>query len=131
MTPQLPSQVGFYLLPSEKSNKPNITRAWRSQNHLGAITEVSDESNSNSNDKKAEFSAAANAVLEANRNQNALPIELHNSHPKLLRKSTALPGMFDRPTRHPSLDDLRGFFARNEQNSEYKGKIAQFFLPEI
>ena len=63
----LPSQVGFYLLPPEDSNNnkkklnnsnsnsnnnnnnvhslpyPGVSRHWKSQNHLDAISEVSEE----------------------------------------------------------------------------------------
>eukprot|EP00094_Tigriopus_californicus_P000190 TCALIF_00184-PA protein Name:"Similar to CG45057 TPPP family protein CG45057 (Drosophila melanogaster)" AED:0.09 eAED:0.10 QI:78/0.8/0.83/1/0.8/0.83/6/149/296 len=96
MTPQLPSQVGFYLLPPEQKSKrrkhprPLVPRHWKSQSHLDVITEASEESrNSTPN-----TSSTLTQLLS----------------PTLLRKNTALPGlMFDRPTRHPSLDDLRGY----------------------
>ncbi len=45
--------------------------------------------------------------------QNILPCTYMHVSQALYRKSTALPGlMFERPTRHPSLDDIRGYGRR-------------------
>ncbi len=107
----LPSQVGFYLLPPEANNSksrgkrnPNSNpikeqRHWKSQNNLDVIAEASDESRAST----PKFVAAALKAVNS---------------PRLLRKNTALPGlMFDRPTRHPSLDDLRGYGRKKPQHN--------------
>ncbi|XP_059087154.1 uncharacterized protein LOC131883658 isoform X2 [Tigriopus californicus] len=119
MTPQLPSQVGFYLLPPEQKSKrrkhprPLVPRHWKSQSHLDVITEASEESrNSTPN-----TSSTLTQLLS----------------PTLLRKNTALPGlMFDRPTRHPSLDDLRGYGRNMSYDRESPGqRLDGLKLPPI